>query len=288
MVLVLGVTLGLGLLLVVSPAVWPAGRARVVRPEWRMSARLRERLAQAGLHSVSITALLLVSGIAGLAAAALCFALVPVAAIALIAGLTALALPTLIVGWRARSRRRATRVLWPDVVDHLVSAVRSGLALPDSLVTLAHAGPVATRDAFASFERDYRATGNFGLCLDDLKRRLADPVADRILETLRMSREVGGSELTTVLRSLAAYLRQEAAIRAEVEARQSWVMNAAKLGVAAPWVILVLLATRPEAARAYNSPAGVTVIVAGLVVSVVAYRVMLGLGRIPEERRWFS
>jgi len=288
MVILLGVTLGLGLLLVISPLVWPMGRARVVRPEGRMSARLRERLAQAGLHSVSITALLLVSGIAGLAAAALCFALVPVAPIALIAGLTALALPTLIVGWRARSRRRATRVLWPDVVDHLVSAVRSGLALPDSLVTLAHAGPVATREAFASFERDYRATGNFGLCLDDLKRRLADPVADRILETLRMSREVGGSELTTVLRSLAAYLRQEAAIRAEVEARQSWVMNAAKLGVAAPWVILVLLATRPEAARAYNSAAGVTVIVAGLAVSVVAYRLMLGLGRIPEERRWFS
>ena len=253
-----------------------------------MTARLRERLAQAGLHSVSITALLLVSAIAGLAAAALCFALVPVAAIALIAGVTALALPTVVVGWRARARRRATRVLWPDVVDHLVSAVRSGLALPDSLVTLAHAGPAATRDAFATFERDYRATGNFGLCLDDLKRRLADPVADRILETLRMSREVGGSELTTVLRSLAAYLRQEAAIRAEVEARQSWVMNAAKLGVAAPWVILVLLATRPEAARAYNSPEGVTVIVAGLIVSVVAYRVMLGLGRIPEERRWFS
>ena len=288
MVLALGVTLGLGLLLIISPVVWPVGRTRAIRAEGRMTARLRERLARAGLHSVSITALLLVSVIAGLVAAALCFALVPVAAIALIAGVTALALPTVVVGWRARARRRATRVLWPDVVDHLVSAVRSGLALPDSLVTLAHAGPAATRDAFATFERDYRATGNFGLCLDDLKRRLADPVADRILETLRMSREVGGSELTTVLRSLAAYLRQEAAIRAEVEARQSWVMNAAKLGVAAPWVILVLLATRPEAARAYNSPEGVTVIVAGLIVSVVAYRVMLGLGRIPEERRWFS
>jgi len=97
MVLVLGVTLGLGLLLIVSPVVWPVGRTRVVRPEGRMSARLRERLAQAGLHSVSITALLLVSAVAGLAAAALCYALVPVAAIALIAGLTALALPTVIV-----------------------------------------------------------------------------------------------------------------------------------------------------------------------------------------------
>jgi len=38
----------------------------------------------------------------------------------------------------------------------------------------------------------------FSSCVDELKSSLADPVADRILETLRMSREVGGSELTTV------------------------------------------------------------------------------------------
>jgi tight adherence protein B len=103
-----------------------------------------------------------------------------------------------------------------------------------------------------------------------------------------MSREVGGSELTTVLKNLASYLRTEAAIRSEVEARQSWVMNAAKLGVASPWVILLLLATRPEAAAAYNTPAGVVLIVAGLAVTAVAYRIMLGLARLPEERRWFS
>jgi tight adherence protein B len=179
-------------------------------------------------------------------------------------------------------------VLWPDVVDHLVSGVRSGLALPDSVVTLAHSGPTATRESFAAFERDYRATGNFGLCLDTLKASLADPVADRILETLRMSREVGGSELTTVLRNLASYLRQEVAIRSEVQARQSWVVNAARLGVAAPWLILLLLASRPEAAAAYNTPAGVLLILGGLVVTVIAYRVMIALGRIPEERRWFS
>ena len=46
--------------------------------------------------------------------------------------------------------------------------------------------------------------------------------------------------------------------------------------------------TRPEAAAAYNSSAGVTVIVAGLLVSVAAYRVMRSLGRLPEERRWFQ
>ena len=284
---VLGLLMGLGVVLIISPLAWPATGLARTRSVGATSV-LRQRLAQAGLHSVSLTALAVISLIGGLATAALSFAIVPVAVIALIAGAAALALPAAIVRWRGHSRRRAARVLWPDIVDHLVSAVRSGLALPDSVVMLAHTGPASTREAFAEFEQDYRATGNFGISVDALKDRLADPVADRILETLRMSREVGGSELTTVLRNLASYLRQEAAIRSEVEARQSWVLNAARLGVAAPWIILVLLATRPEAAAAYNTAGGVLLIVGGLLVTVIAYRLMLALGRFSQEPRWFA
>jgi len=287
----LGLLLGLGAVLIVSPLAWPGTRPAARVASERTSPGLgimRERLAQAGLHSVSITALAVVSVLGSLAVAAVTFAIVPVVVIACIAGVAALALPPAIVSRRARSRRRAARVLWPDIVDHLVSAVRSGLA--DSVVTVAHTGPTPTptREAFVGFEQDYSATGNFGMSLDVLKARLADPVADRILETLRMSREIGGSELTTVLRNLAAYLRQEAAIRSEVEARQSWVMNSARLGIAAPWIILLLLATRPEAAAAYNTAGGVLLIVGGLLVTAIAYRLMLALGRIPEERRWFA
>lgn len=286
--LVLGLCLGLGLLLVCSPLLWPArGVVRVRSRSW-LSRFLLQRLAQAGLHSVSITALTVVSVLGALAGAALTFAVISVLTLALIAGAALFMLPWAVVNWRATSRRRAARVLWPDVVDHLVSAVRSGLSLPDSVVSLAGNGPLVIRPSFEQFESDYRTTGNFGLAISSLKDRLGDPIADRIFETLRMSREVGGSELTTVLRNLASYLRQEAAIRSEVEARQSWVLNSAKLGVAAPWIILLLLATRSEAAAAYNTPAGGLLIVAGLVVTAVAYRIMLSLGRLPEERRWFA
>jgi tight adherence protein B len=117
---------------------------------------------------------------------------------------------------------------------------------------------------------------------------LADPVADRIVETLRMSREVGGTELPGVLRALAGYVRADAAVRSEVEARQSWVVVAARLGVAAPWIVLLLLAARPEAVAAYNTPAGIALLAGGLVVTFVAYRLMIALGRLPEERRWFA
>ncbi len=103
-----------------------------------------------------------------------------------------------------------------------------------------------------------------------------------------MAREVGGTELPSVLRALAASLRQDAALRSEVEARQSWIRGAARLGIAAPWLVLLLLASRPEAASAYNSPGGLALLAVGLVVTVIAYRVMLALGRLPEERRWFA
>lgn len=287
MTIVLGCLLGAGLLLLASPVMWPAGeKAPGGGPT--LPGRVRAQLAQAGLGSVPVGVFLALSLVVGLALAGLVQGLFAVRALTVVAALVGVVLPGLVVSWRAKGRRRANRTVWPDVVDHLVSALRSGLALPDSVSSLATSGPAPTRSAFARFEKEYRATGNFTYCLDELKRSLADPVADRILETLRMAREVGGSDVTLVLRNLAAWLRQDAAIRSEVEARQSWIVNAARLGVAAPWIILALLASRPEAAFAYNTPAGVAVIVGGLVVSVVAYRVMIALGRLPEERRWFS
>lgn len=283
----LGFLGGGGLVLIIAPWLWPASGRADRRPS-RILALTQDRLSQAGLPGVRPVTVAVVSVVLGIAAAAVTAAVLPVTSLAVGTGVAALILPSLVVSSRARAGRRSARVMWPDVVDHLISAVRSGLALPDSVVTLAHTGPPGTRAAFTEFETFYRATGNFPVALDRLKDRLVDPVADRIIETLRMSREVGGHELPSILRALSHYLRQEAAVRDEVEARQSWTVNAARLGVAAPWIILVLLATRPEAAAAYNTASGTIVVFVGAALSVVAYRVMLALGRLPEERRWFQ
>ncbi|NYF10248.1 tight adherence protein B [Leifsonia sp. AK011] len=237
---------------------------------------------------MSVGVVTAVCGTLALVAGAAAQALIGVVPLSLaLAGVAGLA-PLAVIGSRARARRRASRAVWPDVVDLLVSAVRSGLALPEALASLASSGPDDTRVAFVEFAARYRSTGSFSLAADELRHRLADPVADRLVETLRMAREVGGAELPGILRDLGTQLRREAAIRSEVEGRQSWVVNAARLGVAAPWVVLLLLATRPEAATAYNSPQGVALVVGGMLVSTIAYRLMLRVGRLPEERRWFA
>jgi tight adherence protein B len=159
------------------------------------------------------------------------------------------------------------------------------MSLPEGLSALALRGPAELRPPFGRFAATYRATGRFNDCLDALKDDLADPVGDRICETMRVAREVGGSDLGTVLRTLSELLRADARTRSELETRQGWVVNAARLAVAAPWVVLLLLGTQSQTLRAYDSPGGTLLLAVGAALCGLAYRVMLHIGRLPEEAR---
>lgn len=194
-------------------------------------------------------------------------------------------LPLAVIRLRAQRRRARLRDVWPDVVDHVASAVRAGLALPESLAQLGVRGPEPLRPAFDTFARNYRTSGNFNLCLDELKDGLADPVADRLIEAIRVAREVGGTDLGKLLRTLSMFLRDDARTRAELEARQSWTVNAARLALCAPWLVLAMLATRGDSLAAYQSGTGVLVLVIGGGVSLLAYRLMRRIGRLPAEAR---
>ena len=159
------------------------------------------------------------------------------------------------------------------------------MSLPEAVASLGERGPESVREQFQAFASDYVATARFGECLDRLKDRFADPVADRIVEALRLAHEVGGTELGVLLRSLSHMLREDMRTRGELEARQSWTVNGAKVAVAAPWLVLALLSTRPQAAQAYATTTGALVLAAGALASLIAYRLMLLIGRLPEEGR---
>jgi tight adherence protein B len=281
----LGLVLGTGLFLVWLALTEPAPRRS---REHRLRRALTARLGAAGIETVSAVGLLWLMTAASLGAGLVVLALSrtpPVAcAFAAIAGYAPLA----VVSGRGRRRRRLLAEMWPDVVDHLSSAVRAGLSLPEALAQVGDRGPVELRRPFAAFGRDYLATGRFGECLDRLKDRLADPVADRIVEALRIAREVGGGDLGRVLRTLSHFLRDDARTRGELEARQAWVVNGARIAVAAPWAVLLLLSTQPEVIGRYRTTAGVVVLAVGGAVCVIAYRAMVALGRLPAERRVLS
>lgn len=194
-------------------------------------------------------------------------------------------LPVAVLRSRARRRQREFAEVWPEAVDNLASAVRAGLSLPDALAGLAVRGPEPLREAFGQFAVDYQVSGRFGDSLDRLKERLADPVGDRVVEGLRVAREVGGGQLGRLLRNLSGYLRDDLRTRSEMESRQAWTVNGARLAVAAPWLVLLMLSAQDQVIRRYASPVGFAILVSGGVLCAVAYWAMMRIGRLPIERR---
>ncbi|MCT2149515.1 type II secretion system F family protein [Dermabacter vaginalis] len=281
-----GALFGLGVVTIWS-AYWPREARRAGRSgsRTRFEQRIRDDFARIGLASARPLHLLLASvvlaGLVFLLTLGISTAMIPSAA----AGAGAFFLPAWALRTLARRRQENLREVWPEVIDLVGSAVRAGLSLPESLAQLAERGPEQLRSPFGEFAREYHATGDFSYSLDRLKERLSDPVADRIIEALRITRDVGGTDLGTLLRTLSSFLREDARVRSELEARQSWTVNGAKLALIAPWVVLGLMILRPEAAEAYDTAAGGMLIIVGAAVSFFAYRLMLTFARLPQDER---
>jgi tight adherence protein B len=276
---VLGLGVGVGLVLIASAFVVPRPPRRGRPPAVRLL------LERAGLPEVSPGGLLVVSA----TCASVAFVAVqvlsrtaPVAAcFAAIGGY----LPFAVLRGRARRRQREFAEVWPDAVDNLASGIRAGLALPEALAGLAVRGPEPLRPHFSAFALDYQSSGRFADSLDRLKDRLADPVGDRVIEALRVAREVGGGDLGRLLRSLSAFLREDARTRSELESRQAWTVNGARLAVSAPWLVLLLLSFQRDVIARYATGAGVLVLLLGAGLCAAAYWLMMRIGRLPTERR---
>lgn len=282
---VVGLVAGVGLLMMWRSLAYspPAPRQRASR-----TVGITQLLLRAGVEGLRPIVLVGVSLGCAAAAGLLMLAVSRTWPVAVVFALAAGYVPVAVLRGRARRRQRELADVWPEAVDNLASAVRAGMSLPEALGQLGERGPEPLRDPFRRFAVDYQATGRFGDCLDRLKIRLADPVGDRVVEALRVAREVGGGELGRVLRTLSAFLREDARTRAELESRQSWTVNGARLAVAAPWIVLLTLSFQQEVIARYASTAGVMVLAVGASSCLVAYRLMVRIGRLPQERRVLS
>lgn len=191
---------------------------------------------------------------------------------------------------RKKSQKDATAInaAWPEVIDHLVTGIQSGLSISESLIGLTTRGPLVLRPYFAEFELKMRAHGDFNQAIYELKQRCGQHSSDQIFEAIAISKTLGGSELLNILRTVGTFLRQDLALRREIEVKHGWIKNSAHLSAAAPWLLLLLLSTQPATARAFSTSTGVLILLIGLVMTAIAYLWMNRLGRLPELPRVFG
>ena len=176
---------------------------------------------------------------------------------------------------------------WPEVIDHLMSGIQSGLSLTESLAGLSTRGPEVLRPAFTQFKVTLYGSGDLTQSIKELKALFSHHGSDQIFEALIISKALGGSELLQILRALGDFLRQDLALRREIEVKHGWIKNSAHLSAAAPWILLLLLSTQPSTAAAYSTFSGAMILSAGLVMTAIAYIWMNRLGRLPQTPRVF-
>jgi tight adherence protein B len=218
----------------------------------------------------------------GLAAASVALIVTTVPVFALLTGVAASFLPRVLARRRTMKRQAARAQAWPSVLDDVTSAVRAGLNLPEALSQAGRHAPVDLQPAFQGFAARYARSGDFGAALEHMRADVDDRVFDQLAHALVMTRDVGGTDLTQVLRSLGVFIRAELQLRGELLARQSWTVNSARMAVAAPWIVLVMLSARPSTVEAYRSSMGALVLAAVAVTSALAYAAMVRIARIEE------
>lgn len=178
------------------------------------------------------------------------------------------------VGVRARRTAKA-RAAWPAFVEAVVSALSSGNTRYEAFeFAVARAPKVLKLRNFAvALERD-----SLRSALVTLKRDLEFAEADEFCELVLINESLGGGGLVGLLKSHAKRARLTIALEHQVSVRNAATLSVAKLGVASPWVLLGLLLSRAESAQAFAKPEGLGLLIGGLVICVLAFRLISHLG----------
>ena len=188
------------------------------------------------------------------------------------------------------AKRRETKfeLLWPDVVDHLITGIQSGMSLVEALSQLAERGPRELAPYFAEFNRQIRKNGDFNSSVSWLQNQFSHYASDQIFDAIILSRSLGGTHRLQILRMVGDFIRQDLALRKEIEVKHGWIKNSAHLSAAAPWLLLLLLSTQPATASAYATSTGAVILVSGIVMTAIAYLWMNKLGALPKPPRVFG
>jgi tight adherence protein B len=119
-----------------------------------------------------------------------------------------------------------------------------------------------------------------------LRERLADPVADRVIEVLRVAYERGGSAVPQLLADLAESTADDLRVEDEIRTESLEQRINARAVFVLPWLVLVLLCARDGPFREfYASGGGALVIAIAAVLSAVGAVVVGRLGRREVEPR---
>jgi len=193
-----------------------------------------------------------------------------------------------VVEKRRREKRQAELAgLWPEILDHIISGLRSGLSIAETLVGLATRGPELSRPIFKECQNRLVAGSELTAIFNFIKGEFNDPVSDQVCEVLDFARGAGSRDTAITLRTLGDFIRSDIAVRGEIAAKLGWIKNSALVAALAPWILLLILSSQSSTLEAFSTKSGTLIIFFGIATSLLAYLWMSRVGRVRTIPRIF-
>jgi tight adherence protein B len=213
------------------------------------------------------------AGAAGLTAGVVAAVVVGTPVMVIVASVVGAAIP----GMRRRSSRERRRLLirsqWPDAIDVVRSAIRSGATVAEAVAGAAPRVPEVLQPRFREVAAHLSVGDSFARSVTPLAQP-DDDVARRFVACLTLADEMGSADTGRVLSALVTFVRSDVAQQREVSARHSWNVAAARIALIAPWLTVAALSVQPTARATYASGGGSVLLAVVAVVTLAAYAAM--------------
>lgn len=174
---------------------------------------------------------------------------------------------------------------WPEAIRDVLTHLAVDRTVHQALVELGHSGPEPLRAAWKTYARN-AAVLDTPTALAQVRADLADPVSDHVLEALESAYDRGTTTAVSVLEAVADQVTKDLMMREEIITAQTETVAQAVFAVILPFVMLVLLVMSSDGfARFYSRPIGWVVIAVGAGLAALGWKLIMALGKIPEEPR---
>lgn len=196
----------------------------------------------------------------------------------------AILLPGILVNQRKNKTQDQKMQQWTLLIDDLTSGVRAGLTISEALAQALQNCEEPLRLDFQEAIIEINRSGQVSKVISILKNQITDTVGVATLKLLQVVVKTGANDLATSLSILSNASRENHNLIQELKAKQSWVLNGARISVVAPWLVLMALWTQESVRNAYQNVIGQLILILVAMVGVIGYLVMKRIGRIDVFR----
>jgi len=189
-------------------------------------------------------------------------------------------IPHIVVGTMGKRRVRAFLNLFPDAIDLMVRALRSGLPISEAIVGAAQeiGNPVGAE--FSTVESGMKMGRDLDSLLWDIAKRIDAPELRFFIIALGVQRETGGN-LAETLGNLSDLLRRRRAMQQKVRAMSSEARASTMILGSLPFVVTALLfMTSPTYIKTlFTDPRGIMLVGLAIGMLTVGIGIMIKMAK---------